>query len=68
MKITRFAFIHDKTRCVFCGACAAVCPVRALVLRNEEALAFDPTLCTGCLACQQVCPMDACRVRKESTR
>ena len=60
----RFDFIHVKARCVFCGACTAVCPVRALVLLNEKTLNFDPALCTGCLACRQVCPMDACRVRK----
>ena len=63
-----FDFIHDKARCVFCGACAAVCPVRALVLRNETTLDFDAKLCTGCQACAQVCPMDACEVQKEAAR
>ena len=68
MKINRFAFIRDPARCVFCGACAAVCPVRALILRNESALDFDSTLCTGCLACAQVCPMNACDVQKGADR
>ena len=66
MKINRFAFIHDPARCVFCGTCTAVCPVRALVLRNEKMLAFARRTCTGCLACQKVCPMNACRISKKA--
>ncbi|MDO8536546.1 MAG: DUF362 domain-containing protein [Candidatus Omnitrophota bacterium] len=41
-------------RCVACGACVAVCPVNALILK--EKISLDTTKCIGCANCVGVCP------------
>lgn len=44
----------DKNKCISCGACAVVCPARAITLRGGCAH-VDPTLCTGCGMCVCKC-------------
>ena len=50
------AFFRDK--CIFCGACASACPVKAHRF-SEKGHFFDRTACVRCGACEKVCLSDA---------
>lgn len=47
--------------CCGCGACAAVCPTKAIsIVKNEEGFehcSIDADKCIGCRQCETVCPM-----------
>ena len=43
--------------CVSCGACAAVCPVRAIDKGDPKQV--DSEACISCMRCISVCPQDA---------
>jgi len=50
-----------------CGACAIVCPTRALALDEDgsgSALRHDPGTCVACERCVSVCPEAALDVRR----
>jgi ferredoxin len=48
----------DKTRCIHCGACTAVCFSGALALnRNNWELMFDSEKCVMCGLCVTACPL-----------
>ena len=47
----------DSTRCVLCGACAAVCPQRAHRMEGGHSLAREK--CIACGRCVAVCSHDA---------
>lgn len=44
-------------KCTGCGACAAVCPQKAVSLKNGTART-DRKLCTACGACAEVCVLN----------
>ena len=50
-----------KTRCTGCGACANVCPAKAITMKKNEEFFLEPVLdaekCVGCNKCVQVCPV-----------
>ena len=59
----------EKKDCAGCGACAAVCPGKALTLR-EDADGFrypvcDPSRCVDCSLCEEACPVLHAPERKE---
>lgn len=54
-------FWNSKT-CIFCGACAAVCPVKA-VQAEKETIRIDRARCVRCLCCHEMCPTGAMGVR-----
>lgn len=48
----------DKTRCIHCGACTAVCLSGALSLDRERwELVFDSEKCVMCGLCVTACPL-----------
>lgn len=51
----------EGAKCVRCGACVNICPVRALSMgaETDAPVARDTDLCMGCAACIQVCPAGA---------
>ncbi|MGH1346159.1 MAG: 4Fe-4S dicluster domain-containing protein [Nannocystales bacterium] len=48
-------------RCNHCEnpPCVRICPVTAMVQRDDGIVEFDPGTCIGCKACMQACPYDA---------
>jgi len=51
------SILEDK--CVSCGACTAVCSVRALKLDRNSKLEFDKAACINCKRCISTCPLGA---------
>lgn len=48
----------DKSRCVLCGRCQAVCAFNAIAVLNDDVLVFGD-LCHNCGACSYFCPQKA---------
>lgn len=46
---------YNPSRCIACGACAAVCPTGALTAAPGEAPVLDREKCTRCYRCTQEC-------------
>lgn len=49
---------HATEDCVSCGACAALCPVRAI--DKDDPRQVDGEACISCMRCVSVCPQNAC--------
>jgi NAD-dependent dihydropyrimidine dehydrogenase PreA subunit len=52
------AIYVDRSRCIACGACSAVCPGEALVAEGLS-LAVYPERCRPCGLAALVCPVGA---------
>ena len=55
----------DPLKCVGCGACAVICPPKALVVDRENGYAvlrYFIGRCIFCAMCADVCPQKAIRV------
>ena len=50
-------------RCTGCGACLAICPVKAIQGEKKKVHLILQAVCTQCGACQQICPVDAVDVK-----
>lgn len=48
----------DRTKCISCGGCIAICPVGAIKFVDGKAH-IDPKKCVKCGSCQNFCPMGA---------
>jgi len=53
----------SNERCTGCGACLAICPVKAIEGEKKKVHVILQSVCTQCGACQQICPVDAIDVR-----
>ena len=42
-------------RCIGCGECEIICPVKAISLKNKKSV-VDSAKCIGCASCLGVCP------------
>lgn len=47
----------DKSKCIGCGKCAAVCPMKNISLIGKQAMPLDK--CTMCYRCISLCPAQA---------
>lgn len=45
-------------KCIGCGECVRICPVRACRM-TSEGIVTDPALCTACGQCADICPTRA---------
>ncbi len=53
----------DEKKCIGCGACASICPVKAIKLVNSKAV-IDPKKCIKCGSCAQFCPVGAIEIKQ----
>ncbi len=50
--------ITDK--CIACGACAAICPVSCISMKEDgEKFEIDASQCISCGSCAGTCPVGA---------
>ncbi len=49
----------DEEKCVDCGACVSLCPVKAICIKEDWSVGIDNQLCIGCGFCTGSCPMKA---------
>lgn len=52
------AAVVNAEECTGCGECIDVCPVEAIVLKDEIAV-VDAEECTDCEVCVDTCPTEA---------
>jgi uncharacterized Fe-S center protein len=57
-------FIKDK-KCAGCRQCVAVCPAKAVVMRDNKAV-LDASVCIGCASCIAACTHDAIDIKWEA--
>ena len=50
---------RDDEKCVDCGACVSLCPVKAIYIKEDWSVGIDDKLCIGCGFCISSCPMKA---------
>ena len=55
MASKRFARVEAR-RCVACGCCVKVCPMRAISVVRGIAARVDRDKCIGCGKCARECP------------
>ena len=60
MKKERINLVPDPVKCSGCGACLAVCPRRAIEMRENQTgckyPVIDEAACVGCGQCTATCP------------
>ncbi len=66
----RGKIVVDPQKCVGCGACARVCPARAISIEDDEErgirrIAIFYGRCIFCARCVDVCPLNAVSTTKE---
>lgn len=58
---SRPILVKDKSDCCGCGACANICPKKAITMKKDENGFLYPSVdkekCIGCLQCEKVCPL-----------
>ena len=54
--------ILDKTACIGCGLCLAVCPHEVFAMQERKATIIDGNGCMECGACALNCPVEALSV------
>lgn len=52
----------DKTKCIGCGTCVAICPVSALSFDKDGKAVMDKAKCIHCGACEASCPVNAIKL------
>lgn len=49
----------DEEKCIDCGACLSLCPVKAITVEDDWGVEVDDQLCIGCGFCTFSCPTKA---------
>lgn len=52
----------DEEKCIDCGACISLCPVKAICPADDWTVEVDDQLCIGCGFCTYSCPTRAIHV------
>ena len=56
----------NQNKCVGCGVCIDVCPVKAISIKNGKAV-IDQNKCIHCGKCLTICPQGAIRPNSENS-
>ncbi len=59
-----FKIYVDESKCLYCGGCAGVCPVDAMLL--DEVRIVINEACIGCKLCIKFCPVGALSMEGEN--
>lgn len=54
----------SRKLCRTCGACAKICPPKAILIAKGEPAQIDRAACISCFCCQEICPYGAIDVRR----
>ena len=54
----------NEEKCIGCGICSSVCPMRNISVDGKAAIGPH---CTACLACLHACPQQAVEVGAKTT-
>ncbi len=57
----RIGFFFDEKKCIDCGKCVEVCPVRCIE-KKSHSLEIDIDKCLHCGQCTALCPAEAIRI------
>ena len=49
----------DKTKCIGCGTCVAICTVETISFDEDGKARIDRTKCIRCGSCEASCPVEA---------
>ena len=49
----------DKSKCISCGTCVAICPVEAISFDSDGKAVINQEKCIKCGACKASCPVNA---------
>ena len=55
--------LYNRSKCIGCGNCVAVCSENALTLTSERGIVTDISKCLLCGKCAEVCKFDAVKQR-----
>lgn len=66
--MSSFIAAYDETLCIACGACAAICPMDALVDLPSGKIHLNPERCIGCGLCTTRCPTGALVLERKSPK
>ncbi|MEZ7890424.1 MAG: 4Fe-4S binding protein [Candidatus Wallbacteria bacterium] len=59
--VRKFAVI-DQSKCNLCGICSEICPVMAVLRKNNEGYKVLVEKCSGCGLCADKCPKQAIKL------
>ena len=51
--------VIDKSKCIRCGECAKICPVKTMQINKPDYPKLKTSLCIRCWCCQETCPQNA---------
>jgi len=54
----------NEEKCIDCGACISLCPVKAITTSDDWIIEVDDQLCIGCGFCTYSCPTKAIKIMK----
>ncbi|MEM3555547.1 MAG: 4Fe-4S binding protein [Candidatus Micrarchaeia archaeon] len=55
----------DKSRCIGCGTCVAVCPTEVFEIHEGISVVIHPDACIHCKACVLNCPENAISFKRK---